>query len=454
MLYLGACPYLLAWILNTDTRSRARYRAALFSSAANLVAKGLAFLLFAVAIRRASVYLDPDSLGLWLAVSGFATALGFLDLGMGNAMTNRVAAARATGSAEELARVVTGGIVALLLLGIATALALGLLATAVDLSARFHIHQAQASAALRPTLVVFAGCFGLSLAANAVVRVLVALQEGVVAYGALAVVNGAALAWLLSPLCQQPSIQLLLLLCYGLPALAGLVLLPWLRQRGLLPWRTAWGCLRAEVPSLARPAGLYFLLQLGTMVAGGADGLLISTTLGVREIAAFAAVQKLFQLIQVPLGTLNTPLWAAYADATALGERHFVRITLVRSLAVTAALVIAAGSVFCFLGAWAIGLWTHGQVTVPLSLLLAYLLFALVDALGNCFGVFLNGVGILRPQLAALIPMLVAGISVKLWLLADHGVAAMLIGYTLVYLVIVGAVYGIVNRRVVLEHLT
>ena len=62
--------------------------------------------------------------------------------------------------------------------------------------------------------------------------------------------------------------------------------------------------------------------------------------------------------------------------------------------------------------------------------------------------------GILRPQLAALIPMLVAGISVKLWLLADHGVAAMLIGYTLVYLVIVGAVYGIVNRRVVLEHLT
>ncbi len=93
--------------------------------------------------------------------------------------------------------------------------------------------------------------------------------------------------------------------------------------------------LREESHQLLHIGGLFLLLQIGVMVGWGADSLIISSNLGASQVATFAIVQKLFQLATQPMSMLNAPLWGAYADAHARNEKQFIRKTLKRSMIIT-----------------------------------------------------------------------------------------------------------------------
>ena len=59
----------------------------------SILAKGFSLILMIVSVTATVSYLGPERFGVWMTISSFAVMLTFLDLGVGNALMNRVAEA-------------------------------------------------------------------------------------------------------------------------------------------------------------------------------------------------------------------------------------------------------------------------------------------------------------------------------------------------------------------------
>jgi O-antigen/teichoic acid export membrane protein len=198
--------------------------------------------------------------------------------------------------------------------------------------------------------------------------------------------------------------------------------------------------------------GLFFILQIGTMVGWGADSLIISSTVGAAQVAVFSIVQRLFQFVTQPLSILNAPLWGAYADAHARGEKPFIRRTLKTSLIGTGGLCLAGAVTLLLVGERLVEVWTGNAVHISLYLLAAYGSWAILDATGNALAMFLNGCGIVKPQVLTVIVFVIFSIPAKLFSISHYGLEAMIIGQALIYLSIAAISYGAIFRKNLLEN--
>ena len=178
------------------------------------------------------------------------------------------------------------------------------------------------------------------------------------------------------------------------------------------------------------------------MVGWGADSLIISSTIGVAEVAVFAIVQRLFQFSTQPFQIMNAPLWAAYADAEVRGEKRFIRNTLKKSLLLT---FIGASAIAVFMILFytpIIRVWTHGNIIAPLLLVLLCGIWAIFEACGSAFAMFLNGTGVVRQQVIAVTLFIIIVLPLKLSLVNSIGIIAIPLATIVAYIFANTYVYG------------
>jgi O-antigen/teichoic acid export membrane protein len=117
---------------------------------------------------------------------------------------------------------------------------------------------------------------------------------------------------------------------------------------------------------------------------------------------------------------------------------------------------IFATSIMIFLvifGEQIVRLWTGSMIHISIGLLVIYGLWSIIDAVGNAFGVFLNGCGLLRPQIITMLFFCTAGIVAKVLLIRLFGIEAMIFGAVLSYIFISSVVYGLIFRRELIKEL-
>ena len=95
---------------NAQGRADERYRRALFAMLANAGNKALALAVMVLSVSLTAPYLGPERLGAWMLISSLSFVLAFLGLGVGNALTNKVALAHAQECDALLANLVSGGL--------------------------------------------------------------------------------------------------------------------------------------------------------------------------------------------------------------------------------------------------------------------------------------------------------------------------------------------------------
>ena len=143
-----------------EQRNRERYRLAACAVAANVASKALAMVL---SVKLTIPYLGAERFGVWMTFASLSAMLAFLDLGVGNALTNRIASAAAQDQPQGLRRAVTGGPLALLLIGTAAAAVLALLALALPWGWLLRSSDAAPVAEASSAALVFAAFFGINL---------------------------------------------------------------------------------------------------------------------------------------------------------------------------------------------------------------------------------------------------------------------------------------------------
>lgn len=433
-------------------RSDERYRLALWSVVANVFSKSIAMLVMVLSVSWTLPYLGAERFGVWMTIASFVGMLIFLDLGIGNALTNHVAKAAAQEKQATLTRTISGGLGLLFLLGIFAGLLLSVLAANLPWASIIKVKNPAIHDEIRQALYLFSIFFGVNLFSTGVQRVFVGLQRSFEAHTATAigsVLSLMALRWVAK---NEAGIPLLLIATLGCQSISGFLLLILLKKRRLFLLHGIGLAIRAENKSLLKMGGLFFVLQIGTMVGWGADSLIISSTLGAAQVAIYSVTQRLFQFVTLPLAMMNAPLWSAYADAHARGDKKFILRTLKKSMLLTAGFTIIGGGLLFVLSQQLIGWWTKGAISVPLAFVLMFFAWTFCETLGNAFAMMMNGCGVVTPQVMSVILFVTLAIPLKI-ILIHNGLIFLIAATFFSYILAVPIFYAALARKHLIEVL-
>jgi O-antigen/teichoic acid export membrane protein len=436
-----------------ESHARQRFRLARWATLTNFGSRGLAMLLMVLGVRLTTEYLGTTRFGVWATFASMAAMLSLLDLGVGNALVNRIAYAIAREDEAAVRRIATGGAGLLVLIGIAASGALLGLALLLPWGPLMKISDATMAIEARSTAVVFALCFGINLFATGLLRILAGQQRSHEAnlLTSLATLLACLTLWVASS--RHAGVPWLLAATFGVQTLAGIAAGALLLVRGTIHMRHGGTAMRTERPHLIRAGSLFVLLQLGTMLGWGSDSFILALVKGTSEVAVYAVGLRLFQFASQPFAIMNAPLWAAYADAHARQDMSFIRRALKRSMTISGLGAAVLSVALVVAGPWLVSTWTRSAIAVPTDVLVLFAIWTVFDAVGSAFGAYLNGCGIVKPQVFVVLLFCAIVLPLKLWLGSSHGVAGLLTAAITAYLAVVVSAYAVVLRRQVLAPL-
>lgn len=433
-----------------DGRASERYRRAAWAAVSNVGSRGLSMLLVVLAVHLTVPYLGPERFGVWATFASMAAMLSLLDLGVGNALVNRIAQAAAKSDAPGMRRTVTGGAGILAVIGVAAGAALLLVASVIPWGRAFKLTDAVLVAEAEQAGYVFAAVFGLNLFSSGLLRILAGQQRSHVANLVSGLGTALACLALFAAADRHSGIGWLIGVTFGVQTVVGLSAGGVLVRSGMLRMRGSWAAMNSERPHLLKTGSLFIVLQLGTMLGWSSDSLILASLQGAGEVAVYAVAMRLFLFASQPFAVINAPLWAAYADACARHDTAFIRITLKRSLLASFLGCSAVSCLLFFAAPALIARWTHETIAVPTLVLALFAGWTVLEASGNAFGTYLNGCGIVRQQVWVVLAFCAVVLPLKVVLGATWGAAGILAASIFAYVLVVVGLYATVFRARVL----
>jgi O-antigen/teichoic acid export membrane protein len=410
-------------------RSRERYRRVGLTAIAAAFGRGANLITMLISVPLALHYLGNEQFGVFATLVAITAMLGFADLGLGNGLVNAVADANGRDDLVAARRSVSTAFV--LLTGLALALAGGFVALYrhVDWAGLLNASTPAAANEAAPAVAALVACMLINLPFGTVQRVQIGLQEGY-----------RASAWngLGAPLglgFMAVAISLHLGLAWIVAATTGGLLLAsamnfavfFFRKRpDLRPAIRDFDPVAAE--GLLGAGVGFFVLQLGVVVTFQTDAIVLARIIGPSAVTTYSIPLRLFLFVPLALGLVLAPLWPAYGEALARGDRDWVRQTLVRSLRLTVVVSVAASLILALAAPTLVHLWVGGGVSPRGSLVVAFAIFAVVISASNALSMFLNGTHVIRLQAVLTSVMIFANLGLSIVLTRRVGISGVLWG--------------------------
>ena len=194
---------------------------------------------------------------------------------------------------------------------------------------------------------------------------------------------------------------------------------------------------KSTIKSLVKPGLIFFAISVFHVIGYNSDNFIISSRLGSSSVAMYGVVQKT-TLIAFLFWTFTSSLWPAYSEAIARKDYPWIKKTVVRTLVINLILGIAVGVLLISFGSWGILFWTDGKLDPPLSLLIGFSVYIVVNGLVGCFAIIYNSSSINRWQLLLIVFTSFSSIFIKMYLCERFGITGVIWGtvicYTLFYL--------------------
>lgn len=417
-------------------RSRERHRRARLSSLGLAAARGVSMLTGLISIPLTVGYLGPERFGFWMTASSLLMFFNLADLGLGNGLLNALATAHGRGDKAAARRSLSSAFFLLLAVALGIALLLVAAWAWIPWAKAFNLSSSLAAAEAGPAMAVFCACLCLGLPLALVQQAFQGYQEGYLASLWNAAGSLLGLAGVLLAIHSQAGLPWLVLAMAGAPllaqALAGLDL--FLRRR---PWLRP-GLSHADGPTARRLLSLgayFFLLQAAYAFTFSSDNLVAARALGPEAVALYSVAFKLFAAVQAILAMLLVPLWPAYGEAAARGDKTWVLAALKRSVLFAALGGGGASLLLAAFGGRIVDLWVGPGLRPGPGLLLGLAAWTFLYGVGTAVAMALNGLGRLRFQAATALLTAAAALVLKLTLVRSHGPAALAWSTALAYLV-------------------
>lgn len=412
---------------------KGRDRRTLDTAATSLLARFVALGVALASVRLSIHYLGAARYGLWATITSVAAFLVFSDLGIGNAIINRMSTAFASGERDSSLREVSSA--SFVLSGIAICLVvLGVALLPVLPWDRIYNVSGRAAAEAGPSTLVYLFCFALLLPLGLVQKVQLGFQEGAIAN--LWLTAGNILGFVLLVL----FIRLGLSLPWLVFALAGGPVLttslnwaqeffwskPWLRpRRRAVEFRVGIG--------LGRTGLLFFGLQLAGAIAFSSDNLVAAQILGPVAVAQYSVTQRVFLVLPSLVSVAALSLWPAYGEAVIRADRAWIRRTMRSSILVGVGVTMVGSLLIVALAQVVFSFLIGPSLVPPTALMLGFSVWAALFAFGNIVSMLFNAANVILFQLLAASAMAITSISLKIGFAHAFGVSGIIWGTVLGY---------------------
>jgi O-antigen/teichoic acid export membrane protein len=392
-----------------------RWRRIFAIGATTVGGRGISLIVNLLMLRIVGRCLEKEEFGLWLNLTSTFSMLAVLDFGVGLAVMGQVSEARGSDDTASTRRVVTTAF--LMLTGAAVLLLAlsGLLAFSLDWDALLGVDRVP-TAVVDQLVFAVGATAALSLPLMVAGRVYYALERGHVAALCTSIGVLAQALGLIGVAAFAPGLRWFSGMYLATSLVAGLAMTLLLARSVRDAWPRLRHVDRATCGRLGREGVQLFVLTVMGMVAFKSDSFVIGHYLGVDRVAAYVLPFTVYALVPTVAGAFLTPLWASYREAWARGDQAWVRKAYVRSVVLlTAAGAVAAG-VLVPITPMLLRLWVGDGVAVPPPGLLAALGgYVVIMCATTAVAVFLNGAGVLRPQMVVGAVMTVVNLVASVW---------------------------------------
>lgn len=383
-----------------DGRAKERHRRIALTALAAILAKIVSVASMMVSVPLTLHYLGQERFGLWMVINSLTLLLSFSDLGLGNGVLN--ALAKANGEDDRVAQrtIISNGYAALTLIASVLAILAMALFPIVDWARAFNVSSPLAVAEARPAICVYAAFFIVGVPLALVQRIQAGRQQGFASSLWQCGSSLLGLACVMAAIAARSGLPILVAALVGAPQIANLfntVLLFW-REPDLIPMLRL--VRLAGVRRLAQTALLFLVYQVGVAAVSGADALIIAQALGAGAVAAYAVPERLFGLITMLLNMALSPLWPAYGEAAARGDRAWISRTFKYSLLIAVLASVGAAAAVLGVGKYVIHLWVGRDFAVSFGLLVALAGWKICEGTGTPVAALLNGMNKIKAQAA------------------------------------------------------
>jgi O-antigen/teichoic acid export membrane protein len=410
-----------------------RDRRTLATAGTSLLARMVALAAALVSVRLSIHYLGAARYGLWATITSVAAFLAFSDLGIGNAMINRMSAALASGDREVALKEVSSASAVLSAIAIAVVV-IGVALLPVLPWDRIYNVSGRAAVEAGPATLVYVTCFAILLPLGLVQKVQLGFQDGAIANLWLTAGNILGLVLLVVFISLSLSLPWLVLALPGAAVLTtGLNWIqefyrsrPWIRpRRRAVEFRVGIG--------LGRTGLLFLGLQLAGVVAFSSDNLVAAQVLGPVAVAQYSVTQRVFLVLPSLISVAAVSLWPAYGEALIHGDRAWIRRTLGRSTLAAVGATIIGSLVILALAKIVFSFLVGPSLVPPLALMLGFTVWAALFAFGNVISMLLNAANVILFQLIAASVMAITSIILKIEFAHAFGVSGIIWGTVLAY---------------------
>ena len=410
-------------------------------------AKALSVVLSLVSVPMALNYLGKEGYGLWATVTSFVGFLVFADLGVGNGMMNAVTNANAQGDFHKIRSVIASGAFSVGAVAFVLLSAFCIAWPFVNWNDVLAVNEPDRAHESAIALMALVIAFTLNMPASLIQKIQYGMQAG----------QWVSLSQGLSAVLNVLFIWFVIKFDFGLVGMVVCLIVAsltadltnafvFLRSRPHLIPGT--GNLSTTISCKLLRVGMGFLfLQVSVALCYASDNLIVAHLLGHEKVAEYSVHQRLFSPILFVAGLALTPLWPAFADATARRDKAWIKKTL---LIVTAVMLIAglvgAGAVAIF-SDWLLSHWLHGNVGANHFLAIGLAVWVTIDLAGRTIAMFLNGAGLLKEQIISVAIFVPLCIGLKLVLTKRYGLPGLVFGTAIAWTVVNVPAYAFILTR-------
>lgn len=372
-------------------------------------------------------YVNPAKYGIWLTLSSIIGWFGFFDIGLGNGLRNKFAAAIANGE-HELARIYVSTTYAILSGIICIVLLLffcinPFLNWSIILNAPPHLAKELSILAL----IVFV-FFCLQFVLQLVTTILTANQQPAKAslFNLIGSILSLAVIFILT--IKTSGSLLYLGLSMGLmPVLVLVASSAWFYSHDYKIYAPAFRFVKFGYARELMSLGLkFFVIQIAVVISYETSNIIIAQLFGPLQVTAYNIAFKYFGIIPMIIGIIMTPFWSAYTEAWVKKDTSWIQNTISRLKKLWVFFLILA-VVMLAVSKKIFELWVGNKIEIPYSISASLAAYFIMNAWCGIFSQFLNGIGKVRLQLYICVIGAITNIPLAIFLGTQIGVPGVIL---------------------------
>jgi O-antigen/teichoic acid export membrane protein len=386
--------------------------------ASGVVTKGVAFLLTLITVPMTLHYLGPERYGIWVTVLSILAWLSMVDLGVANGLTPALSAAYGKNRNDLAQEYVATAFWGLILIAGISGLILVLFWGWLDWGWIFNIKAADLKQQVSFAMAIAAAIFLATLPLTITQRIYMSHQEGLVANFWQIIISLAAVAGIYIVTRTEGGLIYLVIGYLGTQFLMTLASTVWLfkyTKPHLKPFiYPSW----SEAKHVMSLGGMFFTLQIATLVIYQKDNILITHYLGSSQAATYSVAWQMFLYLNVINILISPYLGPGFGEAYAKGDIRWMRKAFGHYMLATCGFAVPFVILFAWFYKPILAVWVGPEVVPTQETVFWLALWTLMLSIQAPMITLLNNTGRLRVftivySLAALLNLPLSVILIK-----------------------------------------